>query len=97
MRTVEALGVLDVESYTMAVAILDDLLKSANVELLHQELDLGGKLVTLFVGGSVSEVVAVVEGFKALKDSGSGLGRWLKNAVAITKPHPGILDYVLAD
>lgn len=95
MRSIEALGVLDVTSYAMAMATLDGLLKSANVQSLYQAKDLGGQLVTLFIGGGVSEVTAVIEKARAMAATGEGHGPWLKNAVVITKPHPGILDYVL--
>ncbi len=61
----KAFGLLEIQGLVAAVEGLDTMLKTADVELVHTEKRLGGRLVTLIVAGSVSSVSAAVERGKA--------------------------------
>jgi len=56
MKKYEAIGVVETLYFAVALEMLDEMLKTSNVEFISKESTLGGKLVTLFVGGSISEV-----------------------------------------
>lgn len=94
MKTYEAVGVVETLYFTVAIEMLDEMLKSSNVEFLRKETTLGGKLITLFVGGSVSEVSNAIELVKKLGE-GKHINH-LKNAIVISKPHPEILKYLIS-
>ncbi|MDF2612299.1 MAG: microcompartment protein [Clostridia bacterium] len=84
-----AIGVVEVNFYTNAVMILDEMLKTSEVQLVSCEKKLGGRLVSIIVAGDNSSVTAAVE-------SAIGLGKILgekniKVAVAISNPHPEIV------
>ena len=48
-----------------AIAGLDAMVKAADVELIHVEKRLGGRLVTVVVEGTVSAVTAALEAGRA--------------------------------
>lgn len=93
MRKIEALGVIETLYFAVAMELLDDILKIADVEFLHKESALGGKLVTLFISGSVANVATAIEHINMLKSTSHSA--FIKNGVMITKPHEGILEYIL--
>jgi len=94
MEKIEAIGIVEVLYYTTALDILDHMLKSADVKLVHKETALGGKLVTIFVSGSISNVTASIEAAKeAVSENRQDL---LKNTVVITNPHREILKYIVS-
>lgn len=88
-----ALGIVDVQFFANAVHLLDTMFKAADIILLHRELALGGKLVTLFVGGRVSQVEEAIEA--ARKTAEAEYPEAFKNAVVITKPHNEILKFII--
>ncbi|MBN2899205.1 MAG: BMC domain-containing protein [Clostridia bacterium] len=94
MRKIEALGVIDTLYFTIATEILDESLKMADIEFLHKESALGGKLVTLFIAGSVASVTEVIEFVNRLKETTHK--EYIKNAIVISRPHEGILEYILS-
>ena len=64
----QAIALLEVQALVTAIAGLDAMVKAANVKLIHVEKRLGGRLVTVVVQGSVSDVTAALEaGVKAAK------------------------------
>lgn len=88
-----AIGIVESSFYANAVVLLDVMTKSAQVEFLAAEKLLGGRLVTLIVGGTTSEVNAAVDAARAA-------GELMKNnpvkvAMTISNPHPEIMKYVL--
>ena len=93
LKKIKALGVVETLYYTIATEILDEALKMANVEFLHKESALGGKLVTLFIAGSVSDIKEVIDYVNRLKETSHR--EFIKNAIVISNPHEGILEYIL--
>ena len=67
MHRYEAIGVIEVQYFTIASEILDAVCKGANVEFLTSENYLGGRLVSLMIGGSVSDIKAAIEREKQIK------------------------------
>ena len=59
-----AVALLEVQANVAAIAGLDAMVKAANVRLIHVERRLGGRLVTVVVEGSVSDVTAALEAGK---------------------------------
>ncbi len=57
----DSLGFIEVSGATNAIYALDFMLKSAKVELVTWERKLGGRMVTVIVRGSVSDVTEAVE------------------------------------
>jgi ethanolamine utilization protein EutM len=78
-----AIGLIEISGLVASMEALDSMLKAANVEFLTWEKKLGGRLVTIIVNGSVSDVSAAIE---AGKQRGSMLGKVVASAV-IPRPH----------
>lgn len=57
----KAIGMVEVSGTVGAIDALDIMCKAANVSLLTWERKLGGRLVTVIVTGSISDVTAAVE------------------------------------
>lgn len=83
-----ALGVVEITYYANALGILDQMLKAADVKLVGWEKKLGGCLVTIIVGGSLSDVQAAIDVVKRIEDLEQASN--VKIAVVIAKPHPQI-------
>ncbi|MBP3347301.1 MAG: BMC domain-containing protein, partial [Clostridia bacterium] len=60
-----SLGFVEVSGVVAAVDALDIMCKTASVNLVTWERKLGGRLVTLVVEGSVSDVTEAIEAAKA--------------------------------
>ena len=60
----KAIALFEVQALTAAIEGLDAMLKAANVRLVHVEKRLGGRLVTIVVDGTVSDVTAAAEAGK---------------------------------
>ena len=60
-KNTKAIGLLEVQGLVASIEGLDNMLKSADVRLIHTEKRLGGRLVTLIITGSVSAVNAAIE------------------------------------
>lgn len=83
-----AIGVVEINFYSNAVVVLDYMLKSADVELIGCEKLLGGRMVTIVVGGSTSSVNASIE--MAIQKASSMPYEPLKAAITIANPHSEI-------
>ena len=57
----KALGLVEVSGVVAAIDALDIMCKSSNVEFVTWERKFGGRLVTIIVTGSVSDVTEAVE------------------------------------
>jgi microcompartment protein CcmL/EutN len=79
---VQALGFVEVSGVVAAVDALDVLCKSANVRFVTWERKLGGRLVTVIVEGSVSDVTEAIETAKAHCVSP------IRASNVIANPHP---------
>ena len=88
-----SLGLIEVSSLGHAIAMVDDMLKAADVEFVATERRLGGRLVTIVVRGSVSAVTASVAAGKAAAES---MG-CLKAAEVIARPHHEIFKFLHLD
>lgn len=85
----EAIGLLEIEGLVAAITSLDDMLKAAEVRVIHTEKRLGGRLVTFVITGHVSAVKASIEaGIKASQ----GIGKVYGDAV-IANPHDEVMKY----
>ena len=56
-----SLGFVEVSGVTAAVDALDTMCKSADVEFVTWERKLGGRMVTVIISGSVSDVTEAIE------------------------------------
>lgn len=93
MEKFEAIGVVETLYFAVALEMLDEMIKASNVEFISKESALGGKLVTLFVGGGISEVTNAIDVVKRLGEGKHE--KHLKNAIVISKPHSEILKYII--
>lgn len=84
-----AIGIVEISFYTNAVILLDEMLKASEVTLVQCEKLLGGRLVSIIVGGETSAVQSAIE---TALEMGSRVGKnTIKIAVAIPSPHPQIM------
>ena len=86
----EAIALLEVQALVAAITGLDAMVKAANVRLIHVEKRLGGRLVTVVVEGSVSDVTAALE---AGKVAAAAVGN-VKLAEVIARPHPDVMSFL---
>lgn len=86
---INAIGVVEVNFYTNAVTVLDEMMKASNVELVSCHKKLGGRMVHSIVAGETSSVNVAIEAANAAK---SIVGEDnVKVAVTISNPHPEII------
>ena len=85
-----AIALLEVQALVAAITGLDAMVKAANVRLIHVEKRLGGRLVTVVVEGSVSDVKAALE---AGKVAAAEVGN-VKLAEVIARPHPDVMSFL---
>ena len=87
-KNFSAIGVVVINFFTNALIALDEMLKASDVHLVSCEKKLGGRMVTIIVGGDTSSVNAAIE---AVYATGGRIGeKNIKVAVAISNPHPEI-------
>ena len=86
----KAIALLEVQAMVAAIAGLDAMLKAANVRLIHTEKRLGGRLVTVVVDGTVSDVTAAAEAGRA---AAAQVGK-VKLCEVIANPHPEITKFL---
>ncbi len=89
----DAIALLEVQAMVTAIVGLDAMVKAANVRLIHVEKRLGGRLVTVVVTGSVSDVTAAAE---AGRIAAAAVGS-VKLCEVIARPHPQIMKFLLTD
>ncbi|WP_167553311.1 BMC domain-containing protein [Evansella clarkii] len=94
MADYEAVGLVEVKYFTIASQLLDAMCKGSNVDFLSSENYLGGRLVTLVIGGSISEVQGALEIAKHVNPEITA--DYLKGAVLISNPAPEIMNYLAA-
>ena len=85
----EALGVIDVMFLTNAIQVLNTLMNTSYLELIDCKKYLGGRMVSIIVGGTVSNVTSALE---AAKDQ-YRLDMVIKNTVVITNPHEELFKF----
>lgn len=93
MENYEAIGVIEAQHFTTALEIVDEMCKTSHVQLLGTERYLGGRLVTVIVGGSISNVTAAVEAARAVCDNKPI--NPLKMSLIIPKPHAEIMKFII--
>ena len=87
-KNFSAIGVVEINFFTNALIALDEMLKASDVHLVSCEKKLGGRMVTIIVGGDTSSVNAAIE---AVYATGGRIGeKNIKVVVAISNPHPEI-------
>ncbi len=89
----KAIALLEVQAMVAAIAGLDAMVKAADVRLIHVEKRLGGRLVTLVIDGSVSDVTAALE---AGREAAAQVGN-VKLAEVIARPHPEVTKFLYTD
>ncbi len=89
----KAIGLLEVQAMVAAIAGLDAMCKTADVRLIHVEKRLGGRLVTLVIDGTVSDVTAACE---AGRIAAAEVGN-VKLCEVIANPHPEITKHLYTD
>ncbi|MFC4403498.1 BMC domain-containing protein [Gracilibacillus xinjiangensis] len=93
MKKYEAIGIIETKYFAVAMEMLDQVSKTAAIEFLSSQNQLGGKLVSIMIGGSISDVTLAIETAKRVNESKQDSP--LKNAVVITNPHEEILRFVV--
>lgn len=88
----DAIGIVEVSVYANAVVVLDCMAKAADIALLKSEKLLGGRLVTLIIGGTTSQVNAAIEAAWAANEELNNSP--VKVAITISNPHPEILNFI---
>ena len=84
-----AIGVVEVNFYSNAVVVMDEMLKAADIEVISCHKKLGGRMVHSVIAGQTSSVDAAV---KRAKQAESMVGEGnVKVAVTISNPHPEII------
>lgn len=78
------------QSLVAAIESVDAMTKAASVELVSIERRLGGRLVTVVVKGSLSDVEAAVA---AGVEAGAKIGK-IKAHEVIARPHPEIYKFL---
>ena len=86
----KAIALLEVQANVAAIAGLDAMVKAANVRLIHVERRLGGRLVTVVVEGTVSDVTAALE---AGRIAAAEVGN-VKVCEVIARPHPEVMKFL---
>ena len=84
-----AIGIIEIQGLVAAISGLDEMLKAADVRVIHTEKRLGGRLVTFIVTGSVSAVKAANE---AGCTNASKLGE-VFGCEVIARPHPELMKF----
>ncbi len=85
----QAYGIVEISGLVASIEVLDSMLKTSEVRLIHTEKRLGGRLVTIIVTGSVSAVKAAVE---AGSKAGEALGQ-VYGCEVIPSPHKEIAKF----
>ena len=84
-RTYNAIGVVEVNFFANALIVLDEMLKASEVHLVACEKTLGGRMVSIIVGGDTSAVNAAIEAALLTKQVVGEKN--IKVAVTISNPH----------
>lgn len=94
MNTYDAIGIVETQYLTHAMVYLDHMVKVADVSLLSHENYLGGRLVSLVVAGTISNVSIAIEAVRelALQEANG----YLKMALVITLPHEEVMKYIVS-
>lgn len=91
-KAYDAIGVVEVSFFANAVYLLDAMEKAAGVDFLSAEKYLGGRMVTLIVGGTTSQVSAAID---AARLTGESMAKNpVRVAITISNPHDEIMKYV---
>lgn len=85
----EALGVVDVMFFANAVKVLNTLMNTSYLELIDCKKYMGGRMVTIIVGGTVSNVTSAIE----MVNDQYRLDSVVKNTVVITNPHKELFKF----
>lgn len=93
MKSYEAIGVVEAQHFATALELVDEMCKTSHVQLLGAEKYLGGRLVTLIVGGSIASVTAAVEAAREV--CAKKLRNPLKMSLVIPKPHAEIMKFII--
>lgn len=93
MIQVDAIGVVEVQYFTNALELLDAMTKAADVQYLTSEKLLGGRMVTIIVGGSISQAQAAIEA--ARETAAAKTPNPLKMSLVISKPHEEIMRFIV--
>lgn len=84
-----AIGVVEVNFYSNAVVVLDEMMKTSDVEMVSCHKLLGGRMVHSVVAGETSAVNAAIE---AANNAKTIVGeKNVKVAVTISNPHPEVI------
>ncbi len=86
----KAIALLEVQALVAAIAGLDAMVKAADVQLIHVEKRLGGRLVTVVVQGEVSAVEAAARAGSA---AAAKVGN-VKLCEVIARPHPEVMKFL---
>ena len=89
----QALGMIETRGLLASIEAADAMLKAADVRLIHVEKRLGGRLVTIVVDGTISDVTAAAQAGKA---AAAQVGK-VKLCEVIARPHPQITKFLYTD
>ena len=87
----KAIGILEVAANVAAIEAVDAMLKAADVRLVTTERALGGRLVSMVIEGTISDVQEAIEHGKV---AAARLGK-VAAAITISNPHEEVQKLVL--
>lgn len=90
--THDAIGLVEVKYFTLASRLLDAMCKGSEISFISSENDLGGRLVTLVIGGNIENVQTALD--IAVSLSSEFDGHCLMNTVLISRPSEEIMNYL---
>lgn len=85
-----ALGFVEVVGQVTAIAVLDSMVKCANVNFSTMENKLGGRLVTIVISGSIEDVKSAVE---VAKVTANNITICAQSAI-ISRPHEEVMKII---
>lgn len=84
-----AIGIIEIQSLVNAYKVYDVMVKTADIELIHERKAIGGWMVTMVFQGSVSDLTAAFDRVKGMfKDS-----KRLKVAEVVPNPAIELMEY----
>lgn len=86
----KAIGIIEIQNYTNALVVCDLASKSGDLDLIHNQNSIGGRLVTLVFEGTVSAMKAAFESVQQYYQE----TKYLKVCEVVPNPTKEIMNYM---
>jgi microcompartment protein CcmL/EutN len=84
-----AIGIIEIQSLVNAYKAYDVMVKTADIELIHERKAIGGWMVTMVFQGSVSDLTAAFDRVKGMFEG----SKRLKVAEVVPNPAIELMEY----